>query len=111
MTQEEYEARMASFAPPEKSKFRTFTAFERALVWDLLWHHQEGTCAACIDPPKVIDHDHSTGLVRGLLCYSCNTLEGFCKNTFDRRFSPYRENPPARELGLEVTYRPKKEAV
>lgn len=39
--------------------------------------HQEGVCAICKKPPTdghglVIDHNHSTGQVRGLLCKQCN---------------------------------------
>lgn len=38
---------------------------------------QNGLCAVCIKPPAankplVIDHDHTSGAVRGLLCYKCN---------------------------------------
>lgn len=35
---------------------------------------QEGACAICRKPliRKVIDHNHTTGKVRGLLCFSCN---------------------------------------
>jgi hypothetical protein len=37
---------------------------------------QGGHCALCPSTPKTrrlhVDHDHRTGLVRGLLCHRCN---------------------------------------
>lgn len=35
---------------------------------------QGGVCAICMERPKkpVIDHDHSSGAVRGVLCHGCN---------------------------------------
>lgn len=42
----------------------------------LLHEVQNGKCAVCHRvPPKrglVIDHDHDTGMIRGLLCPACN---------------------------------------
>src|SRR5262245_32747027 len=54
MTQEQYERRLAQ---------------------------QGGGCAVCGRPPKPdkslhVDHDHETGHVRGLLCFSCNAALG-----------------------------------
>ena len=41
--------------------------FRRMVAW------QDGCCAICgIEKPLVIDHDHTTGEVRGLLCGECN---------------------------------------
>jgi hypothetical protein len=45
---------------------------------------QGGVCAICHQPPNgkvlVVDHDHRTGKVRGLLCSSCNKGLGFLKD-------------------------------
>ncbi len=44
--------------------------------YDTLLQSQGGVCAICQLPPDwralAVDHDHKTGLVRGILCYKCN---------------------------------------
>ena len=42
--------------------------------WDNMLAKQNGACAICPSPPKVVDHRHSDGVVRGLLCHACNRL-------------------------------------
>lgn len=43
---------------------------------------QHGLCAVCNEPPPAekptlhVDHDHTTGKVRGMLCYACNLSIG-----------------------------------
>jgi hypothetical protein len=47
-----------------------------------LRQRQEGTCAICGAEGKrlVIDHDHETGVIRGLLCDRCNVVLGNVEN-------------------------------
>ena len=49
--------------------------------WDRILIQQSGRCAACTDPLAFphIDHNHATGVVRGLLCSACNTSEGLLR--------------------------------
>jgi len=56
-----------------------------------MYTHQEGCCAICSAPLSLIsgktkkgkahvDHCHTTGKVRGLLCTKCNTLLGMAED-------------------------------
>ncbi|MDX3055971.1 endonuclease domain-containing protein [Streptomyces sp. NE06-03E] len=74
-------------------------------MWWRLYELQDGRCATCDCSPATVDHDHADGTVRGLLCVSCNSLEG-AYSRGQRRcaherpcFGEYWENPPAKELG------------
>lgn len=63
---------------------------------------QAGRCAICsAETALVTDHDHSTGLIRGLLCYRCNPAEAFRSVGPYRR---YRERPPTVILGVRARY-------
>lgn len=85
----------------------TWTRSDRPPAWWVriqVWNRQNGMCAVCREAPgQVLDHDHDTGLVRGLLCKSCNRREGQCAGgeilcSPDRTlpcFPEYWQDPPA----------------
>lgn len=57
--------------------------------WMAVDRYQRGKCAVCGRPCSTgrrlaVDHDHFTGLVRGLLCSKCNPLLGKLENAFVR---------------------------
>lgn len=62
-----------------------------------------GRCAICLcgDDRLVDDHDHGSGLIRGLLCRGCNVAEGRSGHTI---FEAYRRRPPAVILGYRKFY-------
>lgn len=64
------------------------------------WH--AGRCAVCgFRVERLIDdHDHDSGLIRGLLCRSCNGREPHD----DGLFRKYRERPPAQILAIHLRY-------
>lgn len=78
--------------------------------YDTLLRRQGGRCAICGCTPRTrrlaVDHDHTTGLVRGLLCSanegaSCN--KGLLGSAHDdveilRRAVRYLEQPPAQSF-------------
>lgn len=45
--------------------------------WKKLFEQQGGLCGSCQEPKElVVDHCHSTGTVRGLICSGCNLAIG-----------------------------------
>lgn len=79
----------------ETRKYRE-NNIDRALKWkyglkageyERMLEAQGGVCAACLKPPVsmrlAVDHDHATGVVRGLLCVCCNSALGMMKDNLD----------------------------
>jgi hypothetical protein len=54
-------------------------------VWNAMYAAQRGRCAICdrSDQRLVVDHDHHSGAVRGLLCVTCNSGLGMLQDDPD----------------------------
>lgn len=85
--------------------------------WLKMYDHQGGVCPICkkkirrsIDEEgkkPSVDHDHKTGLVRGLLCqFPCNYALGHFEDNLDllKACVAYLENPPATEAFGQARY-------
>lgn len=88
------------------------SAYQRVLIlkrlfnltpddYETLLRAQGGVCYICRQPPKsrrlAVDHDHHTGLIRGLLCSFCNRAISVFRDNEERlqRAVDYLKNPPA----------------
>lgn len=66
---------------------------------------QNGRCAVCgVRSALIIDHDHESGLVRGLLCKGCNVREGQGSGSRYGDIVKYRQRPPVEILCIEIEY-------
>jgi hypothetical protein len=69
--------------------------------YDALLAAQDGLCAICCRPPKknrlAVDHDHKSGLIRGLVCWTCNQGLGLWAESQERMQAAciYLSEPPA----------------
>jgi hypothetical protein len=72
--------------------------------YQALFEYQGKVCAICTEPRRYrldVDHDHKTGLVRGLTCRSCNRkILPYAKDdpAILRNAAAYLEDPPASRL-------------
>src|SRR5579864_1096986 len=76
--------------------------------YDELLRQQGGACAICQNQENArrkacgrsyrlaVDHDHASGVIRGLLCANCNHMIGKAKDSVDvlNRAIAYLTNPP-----------------
>lgn len=86
----------AYLATPERRKIdknsRLLKGYGITLeTYNVLFQKQLGSCAICKKHQKDlrraldVDHDHKTGKVRGLLCFTCNTHLGI----YEKRSSEF----------------------
>ncbi|MCX4470473.1 endonuclease VII domain-containing protein [Micromonospora sp. NBC_01655] len=90
--------------------FPGLSAFARELILEgrdeglsAIEQWQQQRCAICAahQPGRlVLDHDHTTALVRGYLCRSCNVREAHTYGPFEL----YRQRNPATILGVSSVY-------
>lgn len=75
--------------------------------YEKLHRAQSGRCAICNEMDRgqrlyrlVVDHDHDSGQVRGLLCSTCNSALGLLKDNpaVIRRAADYLESTPVARL-------------
>lgn len=79
---------LARFKSRHGGKWRNRTEYHRIRSYGLdaesyqkLAERQGYCCAICKQKVKLfVDHDHTTGKVRGLLCRGCNTVLGLIKD-------------------------------
>lgn len=78
----------------------------RADYWDL-HKYQGGVCYICQRATGktkrlTVDHDHKTGMVRGLLCSTCNTILGHFRDdpAHAQRIVEYLGDPPFARMML-----------
>lgn len=77
----------------------------------VLYEAQGGCCYLCRratgkSKRLAVDHDHKTGIVRGLLCKTCNyNIIGYARDNVDyfARCIEYLNDPPAVRLFGEIT--------
>lgn len=75
---------------------RSFKGMNGMEDYEAMWNQQQGLCAICNQPSRrksnnkkdikslAVDHNHTTGKVRELLCQDCNSGLGFFEDSTQR---------------------------
>jgi hypothetical protein len=80
-------AKSATRTPAERKHAALMSQYRMSLEeWHARLLSQDGRCGGCNEPMPAphVDHCHSTGAVRGLLCNACNSAIGYAKDDVDR---------------------------
>lgn len=105
--------------PQERSRARRLERFFNltAELWDIIAAYQNHVCFVCCKPQKsgkrlALDHSHQSGLLRALLCSTCNRALGRMERTWPKgtdvglmlsRMIQVLNDPPAvKALGREI---------
>jgi hypothetical protein len=86
------EVQKAKGTSPSRRDWHLQRRYSISLVdYERLLTAQGGACAICDGPPAMaggpyyqVDHDHTTGAVRGLLCGKCNMALGYAQDDVAR---------------------------
>lgn len=92
---ERYKAKLAEYAASGKKKISDRKSYLKRTYgisleeYDAMLAAQGGGCAICGSPGRDyislhVDHDHETGDIRGLLCFTCNNALGDLGDSFER---------------------------
>ncbi|MFN2503529.1 MAG: endonuclease VII domain-containing protein, partial [Acidimicrobiales bacterium] len=75
--------------------------------YDAMLADQGGGCAICQRSADPVDHDHGTGLIRGLLCFTCNNALGDFEDdpVLLRKALAYVEGPIVDEIDEAIRRR------
>lgn len=81
----------------------TLDQYNKVLAW------QGNKCAICRTPQRsrrlAVDHHHTTGQVRGLLCWECNKALAVLRDCYESfvNAARYLANPPvSASLGVDI---------
>ena len=78
--------------------------------YNSILQYQGGVCAGCGEAPRgralAVDHEHRTGLIRGLLCWHCNRAIGIARDKADAlsKLGAYLTDPTAPKALGKKTY-------
>src|ERR1700674_3285122 len=94
---------MTELKPPAAGRLKQFGL--TLADWWACYGHQDGKCAICykrftLKRRPQMDHNHRTGVFRGLLCMFCNTELGYHHEDAERFYCAwlYLDAPPAYEI-------------